>query len=230
MCQDDSCHHNRRRAARATRPVRIVAATQNPAKLAEIERLVEGLAEVESLPHDISQKLPPEPPTPATTPTTAQHKAATASALIPSTLVLATDGGLIIPALTAWEPTMTRRFAGPHATDEERAQRLLALASGLQGDERQIWWEESLAVARDGTVLACWTARSGPGILAYDVSPELIQRANGFWVSAIRICPQKGNQRLIELTPEERDCLNDHWNQLRHRLREFLAREACHLP
>lgn len=210
-------------------PVRIVAATRNPAKLEELRRLVEGVATVEPLPHDISQKLPPEPTTATTTATTAQNKAAAASALIPSTLVLATDGGLLVPALSSWEPAMTRRFAGAQATDEERARRLLALASGLHGDDRQIWWEESVAIARDGKVLACWTARSGPGILAYDVSPELVERASGFWVSAIWICPQKGNRRLVELTPKERACLNDHWNQLRDRLREFLAREARNL-
>jgi hypothetical protein len=100
----------------------------------------------------------------------------------------------------------------------------------LEGDERQIWWEESVAVARDGRVLACWTAQSGPGILAHDVSPELVTRAGGFWVSALWLCPQKGGRRLVELTPEARACLNDHWHQLREPLRAFLAREARNLP
>lgn len=206
--------------------VRIVAATRNRAKVLELERLVGKIATVEPLPHDISHKLPPEPEHPTTTATAAGSKALAASALITCTLIVATDGGLLFPALPGWQPTMTRRFAGPDASDLERAQRLLALAAGLEGEERHIWWEESLAVAHDGEVLASWTARSGPGILAREVTPEQIRATQGFWISSLWLCPQFGNRRLMELAPDERDRLNDHWRQLGVHLRDFLSQRT----
>jgi len=186
------------------------------------------IATVEPPPHDISQKLQPEPtsPTTTTTTTTAQHKALAVSALIPHTLIISTDGGLLLPALPCWQPTLTRRFAGPDASDTERAQRLLALAASLEGEQRHIWWEESLVIACDGEVLASWTARSGPGILAREVTPEQIQATGGFWIAALWLCPQFENRRLMELTPDERDRLNDHWRQLGVYLRDFLSQRT----
>lgn len=206
--------------------VRIVAATRNRAKLRELRRMVGEMATVESLPHDISHKLPPESEHPATTAHTASGKALAASMLLPQTLVVATDGGLIFPALQDWQPSMTRRFAGPDASDTERAQRLLALAAGLEGEKRHIWWEESAVIACDGEVLASWTAWSGPGILAFEVTPEQIQATMGFWISALWLCPQFGNRRLMDLAPDDRDRLNDHWRQLGAHIRDFLSQPA----
>lgn len=206
--------------------VRIVAATRNRAKVLELERLVGEAAMVEPLPHDISHKLIPEPEHPTTTATAATSKALAASAFITCTLIVATDGGLLFPALPGWQPTLTRRFAGPDASDEERARRLLSLAARLEGEERHIWWEESLAVARDGEVLATWTARSGPGILAREVTPEQIRATEGFWISSLWLCPQFGNRRLMDLASDDRDSLNDHWCQLGAHLRDFLSQRA----
>lgn len=211
--------------------VRLVVATRNPAKVAAITRLVDTLADVASFPGDISQEPTTEPtattidqPT-ITHASIAQEKAVALSQALPGELVVATDGGLIVPALgSRWDPVRTRRFAGPDATDWDRANALLQLAAGLRGEGRSIWWEEALALARDGEVIATWTARSGPGLLAETVTPDEVARGGGFWIPAVWLIPEEGNRRLIELEPSDQDRYFDHWARLGEELRAFLRR------
>ena len=202
--------------------MRLIAATRNAAKVAELGRLVAGISEVEVAPHDISQKESSERAT--TLEAIASLKAASSSAIIDrGELVVASDGGLLIPALgERWDPLRTRRFAQGALSDRERADALLALAAGLSGEERWIAWREALAVARDGEVLACWAAESCPGLLAENYDPEVIDAAEGFWVPALWICPEFGGRRLAELSPAERARRRDHWTQLGASLRAFL--------
>lgn len=175
----------------------IVAATRNPAKLVELQRLVGDGRLVASLPHDIS---------------------------------LESDGEEAIEAgeevrenAVAKAVARTRRFAGPEATDIERARRLLELTRDLRGDERRIGWVEAVAVARDGVVLGGWQAEGEPGLLAETVDEAAVAAGGGFWVPAMWRCPAYGGRLLAELTPEERAGVQDHWAKLAGPVRAWLA-------
>jgi inosine/xanthosine triphosphate pyrophosphatase family protein len=200
--------------------LRLIAATRNRAKVEEIARLVAGMAQVEPLPIE-ADDAPEEGDS--------FEDIAVAKAVFWSRridrgeLVVATDGGLVIPALgDRWDPRRTRRFAGP-VSDVQRARALLSLAKDLTGDQRCIVWREALAVARDGTVLASWTEMGEPGVLAPDVDPAAVAAGNGFWIPTLWLCPECGGRRLADLTPRELAARPDHWQHLGADLRAFLG-------
>ena len=197
---------------------RVVVASRNRAKVAAIGRIVHQVAVAVPLPNAIA--VPEE--TGDDVGQIAAGKARAVAAALPGDLVVASDGGLLIPALgDVWDPRRTRRFAGPEASDGQRADRLLALAAGLTGDERQIGWREALAVARNGELLAVWEVEDAPGLLARDYDPALVE-AGGFWVPALWICPEFDGRRLAELSGAERAARDDHWTRLGRELRRFL--------
>jgi inosine/xanthosine triphosphate pyrophosphatase family protein len=200
---------------------RIVTATRNPAKVEQLARLVGGSAPVEPPPDGVSC----DDEQGDSFETIAGAKAVGWSRLVESgATVLASDGGLLIPALgDAWEPLRTRRFAGDCATGAERAAAVLALAADLVGADRRIGWREALAVAANGTLLAVWVAESAPGVLARDFDAQIVAAGGGFWAPAIWCCPEQGNRRLIELSDEERRHRGDHWSRLGVQLRAYLS-------
>ena len=208
-------------------PLRIIAATRNPAKLRQFQRVVGALAVIEPLPDDIS--LPEgeeaEVEVAEDAPTNAEQKALAWSRVIgKDRFVMASDGGLTLPALGEyWDPSRTRRFAGAESTDLDRAHRLLRMASRLRGEQRSIGWAEALCIARNGQLVFHAGSDGTNGLLAPDVTPELIGAAGGFWVSAVWECPEYGGRRLAELTPEEREQRSDHWFSLGRILRPWLA-------
>ena len=153
----------------------------------------------------------------------AERKALLASAFMPGELVVATDGGLVFPGLgPQWNPVVTRRFAGDDATDVDRAHALLDLAKATDGDDRDISWQEALAIAMDGQVLVSWLANSPKGRLATSVDERAVECTNGFWVSALWEVPESDGRRLSELSDEERTERTDHWRQLGDALTEWL--------
>jgi hypothetical protein len=204
-------------------PLRLTAATRNLAKLREIERVVDGLAAIEPLPVDAT--LPPgveaRIESGASIHENAEAKAQAWSSVLSDRLVIASDGGLVVPALgNRWRPVNTRRFNGPASTDLQRAQRLLQIAQLLEGDDRAIGWQEALCVGRNGILLASMEVSSpATGFLAESVTPVLVDAAGGFWVSALWRCPEYDGRLLVELTPEERNRRFDHWLLLRGSLR-----------
>jgi inosine/xanthosine triphosphate pyrophosphatase family protein len=216
--------------------VRLIVATRNRAKVAEVARLVDGLATVEALPATDTLSAGGDA---AVAPETGESVAAVAiekavfwsRRIDRGELVVATDGGLEIPALGEhWNPVRTRRFAGEGATDLARAEALLALAADLTGEQRRIVWTESLAVARDGELHAAWSATGQPGMLARDVDPAAVAAGNGFWIPALWICPDRGGRRLADLAPEEAAARADHWRSLGTDLRAFLRTLAAASP
>ena len=68
-----------------------------------------------------------------------------------SMLAIASDGGLIIPALgPQWESRYTRRFAGEEVGGAQRLERLLELMLPLQGADRRASWAEGFGNRRPG--------------------------------------------------------------------------------
>lgn len=198
----------------------VVVATRNPAKVATLGRGVPDWRVV-GTPPGISLEVAEDAPSFAPN---AVAKVEAVSARLPGEIVVASDGGLLIPALgSAWVPHKTHRFAGPDASAADRARALLRQAAHLRGRDRLIGWQEALAVAVDGRHRTSWVAESPPGELATTLHGSLLGAEQGFWVPALWRCPECGGKRLAELTLDERATRLDHWLQLSSVLAAWLG-------
>lgn len=134
-------------------------------------------------------------------------------------MAIASDGGLVVPALGhGWDSLRTRRFW--EGDDLGRAHALLSLMAQLDGKERRAYWVEAVAIADRGRLLHGIEVRSGDGIIARDVDEALIK--DGFWVGAVWYFPKLG-KRYAELTPEEMSSMGDHWTALKGHMGTLLG-------
>lgn len=169
---------------------KIALATANPAKAAALQRVAACLRD--ALFEQIAVEADERGPTFADN---AACKALAGSVAAAHAVILASDGGLEIPALgPAWNALETSRFAARHSPAEKVAA-LLKMLEGLDGNRRTARWVESLAVAADGRLLAVWTVRGPQARLRR--AP--LAPVTAFWVDAL-LDP-------IETAP-------DHWKQL----------------
>ena len=196
----------------------ILLATGNRDKQAEFRRLLDG--------------LPFTPVTPAeaglrgvsdeegeTHEAIARDKAAQWSKAA-SMLAIASDGGLVIPALgSRWESRYTRRFAGPAADNDERLRRLLELMRPHRGEDRRASWVEALAIAHSGRILVSWELSGGIGYLNEQPPDGSLPE---FWVFSVWRFPQFG-ATYSQLTDAQRGTIDDHWGRLRRLVRRFLT-------
>lgn len=202
---------------------RVYVATRNQAKVDTLARVLPG-HDVSEAPGNVSLDSSEDD---RTFGTNAVAKAESVSAQLPGEIVVATDGGLLVPALgDHWDPLRTHRFAGIETSAADRARSLLRLAGDLRGLDREIGWQEALAVAVDGRHLASWLAESPPGELATTLHESLLGADRGFWVPAIWRCPECAGKRLADLTDDERSTRFDHWMQLGAALSGWLREHA----
>jgi XTP/dITP diphosphohydrolase len=202
--------------------MQVILATTNPAKVNALAGLLPASIHVKPLP---DESVPPTDLEDLDSLSAiAETKATFWSRALPDELILATDGGLEIPALPDWQPARTARFAGPDATNRDRAYRLIEIARDLTGSDRTIFWREAIAIARDGRLLASWEASGPPGRLAESVGE--VDISNGFWIPAIWICPEMEGRRLSEVTNEEKRNRSDHWTHLARELVAWAERQA----
>lgn len=135
-----------------------------------------------------------------------------------SMLAIASDGGLVIPALgPRWESRYTRRFAGPAADNNERLSRLLELMRPYAGEDRRASWVEALAIAHNGRVLVSWELTGGVGYL--DERPPDSPLPE-FWVFSVWRFPRYG-ATYNRLTAAQRESIDDHWGRLRRLAHRF---------
>ena len=135
-----------------------------------------------------------------------------------SMLAVASDGGLVIPALgPAWQSRHTRRFAGPDVNDAQRVDRLLELMEPHTGAARTASWAEALAIAYKGRPVASWELHGATGEISQTRQPGPVPE---FWAFTVWDFPQYGKS-YNQLTPEELESLNDHWARLGQLVRRF---------
>ena len=200
-----------------SRATSILLATGNPAKQQKLAWLVEGLGLSTTTPQQLGLSGVPEEEG-GTHQEIARNKAREWS-LAGSTLAIATDGGLVLPALgDSWESLYTHRFAGPAADDQERTRRLLELMEPYHGEDREATWVEGLCVADRGRILASWELTGGTGVVAE--APNDTPAIPGFWVFSVWYFPQFG-RTYNQLTPEELASLDDHWTSLLRLLHRY---------
>lgn len=208
-------------------PIRLVAATTNRDKVKELARVIEGAAEIVLPPSDIAAPDEGEAlQAPSARTAFAQNaaiKAVAWSKALSGAWTIASDGGLLVPGLgSKWNPLRTRRFAGPDATDRDRAERLLEMARGLRGSDRRIGWVEGVAIAREGRVVATFTAENPPGLLTESLPACGLEDAHGFWIPYVWRYPEFGNKLLADLTDVERAARSDQWDRLAALVRPYL--------
>ena len=199
----------------------ILLATGNPAKQQMLRWLVEGLALTPTTPEELGLDASPGEEG-DTHQAIARHKAQQYS-LAGSTLAIASDGGLVLPALgDRWQSRYTHRFAGPAADDAERVRRLLQLMEPYKGTDREASWLEGLAIARRGKVLASWELQGGTGVIAEAPSDTTGAPGDtpGFWAFSIWYFPQFG-KTYSQLSTSQRESMDDHWGRLRQLVHRY---------
>ncbi|MDP6227181.1 MAG: non-canonical purine NTP pyrophosphatase [Dehalococcoidia bacterium] len=195
----------------------ILLGTGNPAKQQTLQWLLEGLPLSPVTPGRLGLRTVPRERG-DTHEAIARAKARDWSRAA-SALAIASDGGLLLPALgTRWDSRHTHRFAGPEADDAHRLRRLLNLMRPYQGPQREASWIEAVAIADRGKVLASWELRGATGVIAD--GPGDTARATGFWAFSVWYFPQFG-KTYNQLSPEELEALQDHWARLRVLVRHF---------
>ena len=199
----------------------ILLATGNPAKQDALRRLLAGLPLSPVTPEELGLSLEPEE-TGETHEQIAREKAEEWSRQ-GSMLAIASDGGLVVPALGArWESRYTHRFAGPAADDAERRRRLLELLQPGGGARREASWVEALAVADRGRTLQSWELTGASGVIAE--RPQAGPHTPGFWVFPLWYFPQFG-KFYNDLTDAEQESLGDHWATLRRLAHSWFLKE-----
>ena len=130
-------------------------------------------------------------------------------------LAICTDGGAVIPALSAWEPLRTRRFGD---TDRERINGLLQFMAGKK--DRTAEWHEALAIADRGKLIFSVQERAMDGVISESFDPKKYEE--GIWLCSITDFPQFGGRNYFDLTPEERAQTEDSWSKLKEKFVEFM--------
>ena len=201
----------------------IAAATRNPDKAKRIRALLDGLDV--AVADGAALTAAPDPPEDDQSHLAIATAKAAAWSRALGGLVVASDGGLVIPALgDGWSSLITRRGTGADVSDEERGARLLRRMRGLDGERRACRWTEAVAVAREGELLGAWEASGLDGAIALDYVPPP-GGTNGFWVSALWVTRQ--GVRRWALSPGEERALGDPWAALRAPVRALVANLAA---
>jgi XTP/dITP diphosphohydrolase len=186
-------------------PIQIFLASSNPGKLREYRVLAgESPIELALLPN-----FNEIPPFEETAPTFAENSAGKAlyySRFAIGT-VLADDSGLFVPALGGAPGVFSARYAGPHATDADRVQKLLREMSAVTGDDRKARFVCVTTLAQDGRAVAV-LSDSVEGVIA-----KAPRGSGGFGYDPVFFFPQLG-RTYAEITREEK-------NQYSHRGRAF---------
>ena len=199
----------------------ILLGTGNPSKQETLVWLLEGLPLTLASPSQLGLSDPSEEH--GGTHQEIANDKALAWSQSGSMLAIASDGGLVLPALgDAWESRYTHRFAGPSATNAQRVERLLELMEPFHGEQRQATWVVAVAIAHRGEILASWELKGARGVIA-DI-PSAMPGIDGFWAFSLWRFPALG-KTYDQLTQEEREGLDDHWAQLRTKVQEFFRRK-----
>jgi XTP/dITP diphosphohydrolase len=180
-------------------PARMLLATSNPGKLREYREMARG----SHLQLDLLSNFDALPPFDESAPTFAENSAGKALHYSKFTgdMVLADDSGLAVTALSGAPGILSRRYAGPNATDLERVNKLLHQMQGVPEGERSARFVCVTTVARQGRAIA---------IVSASVAGTLVREPrgrNGFGYDPIFL-PQGLNHTFAEALQQEKNLLS----------------------
>lgn len=185
----------------------LVAATGNRGKLAEIERLLDGLGWEIAAQSALGVEPPPEDG--LTFVENAIIKARHASERT-GRPALADDSGLVVDALRGAPGIRSARYAGPGSGDAANNEKLLRALAGAPEGERSARFECAVVWMRDSQDPVPLIAR---GTWAGRVL-EAPRGANGFGYDPLFLDPATG-RTAAELAPERKDALSHRGQALR---------------
>ncbi|MDQ7801791.1 MAG: XTP/dITP diphosphatase [Armatimonadota bacterium] len=191
---------------------RIVLATRNEAKSAELQRMLADLPlEVRTL-RDYPQ-VPPLPEEGGTYEANARSKALAVARWL-NEVALADDSGLEVDYLEGQPGARSARFLGDDATDEDRNREILRRLEGVPPENRTARYRAVVAVAfPDGRVHTFEGTCEG----AIALEPR---GTGGFGYDPIFYLPEL-DRTVAELNPQEKDLIS-HRGQAVRKAREFL--------
>lgn len=184
-----------------TRPSRVVLATNNPKKLAELRRVVDaaGLAvEVLGL-RDL-----PSYPEPDETERTFEGNAlikAREAARRTGVAAVADDSGLEVDELNGMPGVRSSRWAGPMCDDDENNELLLAQLHGVAKDRRSARFHCALALVTPEGEERIWHGTM-EGAIADSPAGE-----HGFGYDPLFV-PEGEARTSAEMTPDEKDAIS----------------------
>jgi XTP/dITP diphosphohydrolase len=191
----------------------LLLASQNPGKLAEMRKLVEGLEFQVVGPRDLRILEAPDE-TGSTFIENAVLKARYYSRRS-GRLTAADDSGLSVDALGGAPGLYSSRFGGEGASDEDRNRLLLSRLQGVPAERRGARFTSAVAVAWGEEVLF-QAIESVEGRIA-----EAPRGDNGFGYDPVFFYPPYG-KTFGEVAPRDKDQVS-HRGKAFARLREFLA-------
>ena len=178
---------------------RIVLATRNPGKIAELHRIL--------APYDVQlmglDDLPPYDEGPETGATFAANALAKAreAALATGLAAVADDSGLAVDALNGMPGVLSARWAGRHGDDRANLELLLAQLADVPADRR-------------GAAFVCAAAYVLPdgreGVTEGQLAGRILTSARGhggFGYDPVFV-PVRETRTTAELTPQEKDAIS----------------------
>jgi XTP/dITP diphosphohydrolase len=174
--------------------VKVVLATANPDKVAELERLLPG-AEVSAAPPGFG---------PDETGTTLLQNAwlkaeALRPAVDPDAVVLADDSGLVVHALGGRPGVFSSRYAGPDATYADNCRRLLEELEGEQ-DRRAAFICVLVGITPGGRILVA------SGACAGEIAPAM-RGSGGFGYDPVFL-PEGEGRSMAEMSRDEKAAIS----------------------
>ena len=192
--------------------LRVVCASANPHKVAEIYGLVGGVIDLEPRPKDLSDVAETE-----TTLIGNARLKAIAVGRVTNQPALADDTGLEVDALNGQPGVFTARFAGPGATDEQNRRKLLDALD--QNSNRSARFRTVILLLwPDGKEIIC------EGVCEGSIAPE--QRGDrGFGYDSVFVPAAGDGRTFAQMSVEEK-------HQYSHRAIAFrlLAKRLGELP
>ena len=192
--------------------LRVVCASANPHKVAEIYDLVGGVIDLEPRPKDLSDVAETE-----TTLIGNARLKAIAVGRVTNQPALADDTGLEVDALNGQPGVFTARFAGPGATDEQNRRKLLDALD--QNSNRSARFRTVILLLwPDGKEIIC------EGVCEGSIAPE--QRGDrGFGYDSVFVPAAGDGRTFAQMSVEEK-------HQYSHRAIAFrlLAKRLGELP
>ena len=196
---------------------RLVLATTNPGKLAELSSLLVGVSyNLVSL-SDVGIDQEVDEPG-DTLEENASHKAASYARLggLPT---LADDSGLEVDALGGEPGPLSSRYAGPEATDADRIAFLLSKLDNIPEESRTAHFRCVIALARPGRPMELFTGKCEGRIV------RVPRGGNGFGYDPIFLLPETG-KTMAELTSSEKNRIS-HRSLAARKAMAALEREAA---
>jgi XTP/dITP diphosphohydrolase len=200
-------------------PLRLVLASANPDKVAEIAAVLAGALEVELLPR------PPEVPDVVEDGATLLDNARLkARALVAATGLpaVADDTGLEVDALGGVPGVYSARYAGENATYADNVTKLLAELGALPdggGDRSARFRTVALAAFPDGS--EAWAE----GAVEGTVAPQP-RGSGGFGYDPVFVPAAPGDRTFAEMSPDEKHAVSHRGRAFRALAEKLAARTA----